>query len=279
MPVTATELIDSREITVTTSGPVVKLKYIISETDSDATAYSELKSAAPQSYTVDGIVTPRAALKVKPIHIEAGTTGHWEGTAEYSFPSANSGGGGGPETGTSVYNFDTTGGTATYKHALDHIADYAASGTPPNHGGAINVTKEGVEGVDVITPNFGFTVTQYLADNLVNTATIATLTGCVNNGGFYGFNAGEVLFLGATGTKRNDGTDWEINFRFACSPNFSNQVIQSPLGNITVPTKLGWDYLWVEYIDHFDGTKTVRAARAAHVERVYPYANLGALPV
>ena len=93
MPVTATELIDSREITVTTSGPVVKLKYIISETDSDATAYSELKSAAPQSYTVDGIVTPRAALKVKPIHIEAGTTGHWEGTAEYSFPSANSGGG------------------------------------------------------------------------------------------------------------------------------------------------------------------------------------------
>jgi hypothetical protein len=43
------------------------------------------------------------------------------------------------------------------------------------------------------------------------------LTGKVNGSGFKGFAKGEVLFLGASGSKRGLD-DWEITFRFAASP-------------------------------------------------------------
>jgi hypothetical protein len=88
------------------------------------------------------------------------------------------------------------------------------------------VTADGVDGVDITVPVYQFSETHYFSNAQVTGAykgAIFSCTGKTNAGGFKGFAPGEVLFLGATGSKRGDGPDddWEITFRFAppASPN------------------------------------------------------------
>jgi len=69
---------------------------------------------------------------------------------------------------------------------------------------AIGVTDTGVEGVEIVVPVYNFSETHYLPDGQVTQGyklTLFGLTGKVNNGSFRGFAAGEVLFLGASGSK------------------------------------------------------------------------------
>jgi len=120
------------------------------------------------------------------------------------------------------------------------VQSRAASGTTaPDFGGAMwggGVTADGVEGVDITVPVYQFSETHYRTDAQVTGAykgAIFTCTGKTNAGAFKSFAAGEVLFLGATGSKRGDGPDddWEITFRFA-PPASPNQVGLS-VGSIT----------------------------------------------
>jgi hypothetical protein len=97
----------------------------------------------------------------------------------------------------------------------------------------------------------------------------------VNSGAFRGFAAGEVLFLGASGSKT--GVDnWEIAFKFAASPNVTSLSIG---GGITVSAKKGWEYLWVRFADAEDSTAKALVKRpvAAYVERVYESADFSTM--
>jgi len=98
----------------------------------------------------------------------------------------------------------------------------------------------------------------------------------VNNAPFKGCAAGECLFLGASGSKRGDG-DWEIGFKFAASPNKTNLTV----GDITVPAKKGWEYLWVRYEDKEDANAKILVKRplSAHVEKVYHDGDLSQLGI
>ena len=106
--------------------------------------------------------------------------------------------------------------------------------------------------MDITVPVYNFSETHYLADAAVTgsyKSTLRSLTGRVNNASFKGFAAGEVLFLGASGSKRGDD-DWEITFRFAASENRSSITV----GDITGVAKKGWEYMWVRYADAEDAT-------------------------
>ncbi len=77
--------------------------------------------------------------------------------------------------------------------------------TAPNFRGAIGVTADSVEGVDIAVPVYQFAETHYQPDSVITPTykgTLFSLTGRTNNGAFKGFAAGEVLFLGAAGSKR-----------------------------------------------------------------------------
>ena len=104
--------------------------------------------------------------------------------------------------------------------------------------------------------------------------TLFVLTGRVNAGVFKGFAAGEVLFLGASGSQRGQD-DWEITFRFAASPNVSGLAV----GPITGITKRGWEYLWVRYADAEDQHVLVKQPIAAYVEKVYPDGDFSGLGI
>ena len=94
---------------------------------------------------------------------------------------------------------------------------------------------------------------------------------------FKGMAAGECLFLGAAGSQRGSGEDWEINFRFAGSPNRTGITI----GTITGIAKKGWEYLWVEYEAEEDSSanRIVKRPVAAHVEKVYEEGDFSILEI
>ena len=187
----------------------------------------------------------------------------------------------GEEEDTTVFAFDTGGGTKHLNQSIKTDGKYP--NTAPDFAGAIEVDNEGnVNGVDVTMPVLNFTETHTLAGSRVSTSykkIIAGLTGTVNRSGFRGFERGEVLFLGASGTKRSkkSSAPWEITYRFAVSPNQAGLQV----GDIKVARKYGWDYLWVRYADKVaeGGKNMVKKPVAAYVEQVYPEGDFGRLGI
>ncbi len=268
MPATVDEKFESRLIT-TGANPAAELRYAVRGTDDDVEARAALEAASPALYDPWGsglLFLPRESITIEPVGEML-----WEGIVRYSAV---------PQTNESVFAFDTGGGTQHITHSLQTVGAYAPQGqTPPDFKGAIGVTPDGVEGVDITVPVYNFSETHYLPDATVTQAyrlTVFSLTGRVNNASFRGFAAGEVLFLGASGTKRGGG-DWEITFRFAASRNRTNLSI----GDITGISKKGWEYLWVRYADAEDANAKalIKKPVAVYVEKVYEEGDFGLLGI
>ena len=268
MPVTVDEHFESRIVT-TGQNPSIELRYTVRGTNDDVEARSAVVSASPAFYDPYGgglLFYPRESITVQPVGDQL-----WEGIVHY---------GSAPQTDASVFSFDTGGGTQHVTQSLANVARYAPpSQTAPDCKGAIGVTADAVEGVDITVPVYQFAETHYLADDVVTTAykaTLFALTGKVNSVVFKGFAIGECLFLGASGAKRGAG-DWEVAFRFAASPNVTGLVV----GDITGIAKKGWEYLWVRYADVEDETAKALVKRpiAAYIEQVYPYGDLNGLGI
>ena len=169
------------------------------------------------------------------------------------------------ESGNFRLSFDTTGGTIHIKLAKSHVASYPAGA--PNHGGAIGVNKDEVEGTDIVIPALKLTGTFTHPAGIITLPQIkhlARITGTVNNGTFLTMAAGEVLFLGCQGSEGTD-TETSIAYQWACSENLQNEVI----GGITVAQKDGWDVAWIEFKNDVDGGKPIKPPAFIHVERVY----------
>lgn len=237
-----------------------ELVYHIVGTTSESDAQALLVANAPSTY---------GGLVLEDISADYEGGGKWKGYARYVRLS-----------GSDEYTFDTGGGTQRITQSLSTINSYAPAGmTAPNFQGAIGVSEDRVEGVDISVPAYQFTETHTLADAAVTTSyktTLAGLTGKVNNATFRGFAAGECLFLGAAGSKRGDEL-WSITFRFACQPNATGLTV----GSITGIDKLGWDYLWVRYADYSDLSAycLVKRPIAVYVERVYAQADFSGLGI
>lgn len=162
--------------------------------------------------------------------------------------------------------------------ATSHLGGEAVKwNRAPDYHDAIGVTLDAVEGTDVTLPTYAFSETYTFPLAAVNDtyrATLFQLTGTVNDAAFRGLERGECLFLGASGSRRGND-DVEITFKFAGSANRRNFKI----GSITVEEKLGWDYLWVRYLDKVVDQSLVKQPKAAFVERVYRFANFDLLGI
>ena len=176
------------------------------------------------------------------------------------------------------YNYSTRGGSAKMTQALLHLADYAAEGfTPPNFYGAIGVTKTGIEGVEVPQPQLTFSEVRTLPKVVFDAGygnILAMLTGSVNLIPWRGFAEGELRFDGVDCNPRNRHFV-EIDYAFSISRNVANLV----LGNVTIPFKYGWDYLWLRYVEQIDEVASAVTSRvaSAHLERVYPWYDFNLL--
>lgn len=244
-----------------------ELTYIVRGTGDDVAARAAVLGAAPLTHN---------NLKRDDAEVEEIATDMWLGVVRYvSSEDAP------PLAGESSFSFETRGGTQHITQSLATPGSYAAPDIPaaPDFRGAIGVTADGVEGVDITVPVYTFSETHHLTDATVTTAYKAALfglTGRVNDAAFKGLAAGECLFLGAAGSKRGEDP-WEISFAFAGSPNVTGLTI----GPIPGVAKKGWEYLWVRYQEAEDATAKmlIRKPVAAYVERVYREGSFSALGI
>ena len=271
MAVTVEEKPGSRTLNIGDSSSV-ELQYVIRGTASDEEALNALIEAAPETY-LDVLVPKSATVDPVCIDEDAPDACLWDGAVRYAprhyvKPEP-------PQTGDSSFSFDTGGGTQHVTQSISTVQKYAPPGkTAPDFKGAVGVTHEAVEGVDITVPVYSFSETHYLPNATVTPAykgKLFSLTGKTNNAAFKGCAAGECLFLGASGSKRSAQDDWEITFRFAASPNRTG---------IMGIAKKGWEYLWVRYADadDADAKAIVKRPVAAYVEKVYEegsFADLG----
>ena len=268
------EAYSERDETIDAKGNVteVEIPYLVFNVNDELAALSAVKSNHKS-------VTGMTLESVETVERINDTT--WKVKAIYE---VNDDGGGDDDAtdddeDTTMFAFDTGGGTKHLNQSLKTDGKYPNDA--PDFGGAIGVDNEGnVNGVDVTMPVLNFTETHTLNGSRVSTSykkTLADLTGTVNKSGFRGFSAGEVLFLGASGTKRSkkSSSPWEITYRFAVSPNQAGLQV----GDIKVARKYGWDYLWVRYADKVaeNGKNVVKKPVAAYVEMVYPEGDFGRL--
>ena len=260
MAVTCQERNNSRDVTIG-ENDAATLRYVIRGAGDDLAAYNALLANSPATHQN----MPRLNLSVEP---QGGGNDIWYGTVRYGWPSVK-------DVGENRFTFDTGGGT---QHITQSLATTSYGTAPPDFNGAIGVTKDSVNGVDIIVPQYNFSETYYFAETYVTDSyksTIADLTGKINDATFRTFAAGEVLFRGASGSQRGNG-DWEITFKFSQSPNVTAMTI----GSIAGIAKDGWQYLWVRYQDVEDtaAKAVVKRPLAVYVEDVYEsgdFAGLG----
>jgi len=251
MPAVIEELFSGRTETLAEKS-VAELPYVVRGATDEADVRAVAAAGTPASY--EGL--PRKSIEIT----ERINQDTWKVTVRYETPELSDA----PEP---VFSFDTGGGTQHITQSLATIARYGANA--PDFKGAIGVTSDAVEGVDITLPVYSFSETHYLADSVVTNpykGILFMLTGRVNLGAFRGFQPGECLFLGASGSKRGNEL-WEISFRFASSPN----RIGITVGGIAGISKKGWEYMWVRYADQEDaGAKAiVKKPVAVYVEKVY----------
>ena len=105
-------------------------------------------------------------------------------------------------------------------------------------------------------------------------ATLFFLTGKVNGGHFKGFSVGEVLFLGAAGSKRGSD-DWEITYRFAAGPNVEAWRSVPLRGSLRRAGNISGSAMPTPKDEHV----LVKRPIAAYVEQVYELGNFAGLGI
>jgi hypothetical protein len=147
---------------------------------------------------------------------------------------------------------------------------------------AIGVDGSSVNGVDIVAPALTWTETYDVPHQYVTAAyikNIAALTGTVNNGAFRTFAAGEVLFMGCSGSQEWDDQrgngPWTLSYKFVASPNVTDQTI----GDITGIEKKGHEYLWVRYEDAVSSNELVKKPKFVYVNKVYRDGNFSGLGI
>lgn len=229
------------------------------ETDAKATALASIPT------TYNGI--PRSGIS----GLECINATTWKVTARYAQPDSS----GGSDTAVleNTFTFETGGGTQTVRQSFDGFSNKFVAGGPP--GGtwvdsAINFDGENVNGVDIVIPQYQWAETFWFDPALVTNEyrrILANRTSTVNASAFRGYDAGEVMFLGASGSKQGNGW-WQITFKFARERNRTGLQI----GAITGISKTGWQYMWVRYEDDVADNSLIKKPKAVHVETLYtPY--------
>ena len=265
MPISVVLSFDSGSFTEGDNATAV-LEYLIKGTDDDVEAKNALGITAPLDYD---------ELQRKNWSVDRIGNYLWRGSVRYVHEEYIL-----PETGESSFAFDTGGGTQHITQSMQTIAKYGLPGqTAPDFKGAIGVTHDNVEGVDITVPVYNFSETHYLPVETVTQAykdKLRSLTGKVNDADFKGHTTGECLLLGVAGAQRG-ADDWEISFRFASSENKTGLTV----GEITGIAKKGWEYMWVRYANAEDTTAKalIKKPVAVYIEKVYESGDFSELGI
>lgn len=226
MSVIVTELYESRKFTRTSNGKQVTRVYLVDGTNDCLTAadsvpdygdeYIDDGGAGQQIYVVSvGIVRQesvdqcRATVVYESRQKGGGATGQvGQEVWDWSFMSAQE----------KITNIKEEEDRTTYN--IDNLG-----GKHPGYGTAINKSGDKVEGATVYVKRSSLRVTKYYQPSAVDETwleMIDELSVTVNETSWQGYDAGEVLFLGATVREVNDEMT-QIDYQFLMNKNIENQ--------------------------------------------------------
>lgn len=243
-----------------------ELPYLVEDATGSSDARSTALAAAPTTF--NGKVRQDARAEEV-----AGTDGTYLVDVLYGVTSGTS-----ADTGSEQDSFEiaiTPTQVFTSRETISAHAPFDPWGPQiPDFQGAINVDSDGrVNGVQWPPATAQvITRTRVVASSSVTETyyrAMSALVGHVNSNTYLGFDPGELLFLGASGTRRaiDASEPWIITWKFGVSLNESNLTLGS---QITIPSKNGWHYAWVYYREREDSDAKMLIPRpvAAYVERI-----------
>lgn len=246
----------------------VTFEYRVIDTTSRAAALAALAAAAPDR--LGNLHRTRVEVSsIDAIDI-------WAGEVTYTAKKPK-------EEGQSEYSFELGGGSQHITQSIKTVNKYASGGgEAPDHKGAIGVTSNGVTGVDINLPTFGFSETHYYNAETVTVDFVESIEKAVwktNKSDWRNYKDGEVIFVGATGSfsvSEGEGI-WQIAYRFMVSRNAKDLKV----GDIENIVKRGWEYLWVQYedVEDEDAKRLTKRPIAAYVEQVYEETDFSKLPI
>lgn len=235
--------------------PAARIEYIISGTDDKNLALAALQAEVSGLIYVGALVVPLQEVEITS-RIAASI---FIGAAQYGYGQAL-------EEGDETLSFSTTGGRKRVTHSLS-TTRYGSEAI--DFKGTIGVTENGIEGVEVPAPALQIVKTRRFSPSYVTSdylKFLASISGSVNDSAFMGFEAGELLFEGATGSQKRPDEPWDITFNFNASQNATGLSVDT----ITGIAKLGWDYLWVHYRTKETALGLSQQPRGVYVEKVSP---------
>jgi hypothetical protein len=182
--------------------------------------------------------------------------GCWHGTINYGpYQTA---------VGTYRLNYDTTGGTLRVTHSKAMRAKYGDNAPDTR---AIGAHDGQIDGADIVIPALKLTWTfrhPLGAMPISRIKQLAQYTGYTNSDAWMTFEAGELLYLGSTGSQGSD-TEADVAYNFAASQN----AVGLTIGDIAGIAKKGHDYLDVIWMDEVVGGADTKKAKYVYTHRVY----------
>lgn len=176
------------------------------------------------------------------------------------------------------FGVDIGGDTAHIQKALETRSETARTGLgllPPETYNLIGLTKDTIEGVDVVARGLKFNITAYYSSAVWSPSVLLTwavLQSGYNDDVFYGFAAGEVQLLSVSA----QGEVYKkvpVTFNFKAAPNI-NGVVDLPF---TPLFGLGHDFVDYLFGAEISENFPVRAPLYRYVRRVYDPVNFDLL--
>lgn len=280
---------DSRSATIVRKGRKAQSSYKKSwkvfGTSDDTVLHSEINTQISGNYAywqypgVTGMQLRAESYSVSYLGDDA-----WQVQVDYVKDGAEDG----SEPLKRARSFDTTGGTQHMTQAYSETSYASGDAVAPYQWKAIGVDANGVNGVDVVTPQLQWQETYDVPNSYVTNdyiKNVAALTGTTNNASFRGFAAGEVLFVGCSGSQEWDDQKgrgpWSLTYRFVASPNASStgSAPQIIIGDIVVSEKKGHEYLWVRYEEATGSNTLLKKPKHVYVNKVYRDGNFAGLGI
>lgn len=257
---------DERPDSPTRSSESSRRSYNVEGSTDIAAIYSHVESNAPAS---DAGFTQRT-ISVSPNSTAANS---WIATVNYRAPDSST-----PTGSTSTFAFQVAGQRERVTHALSKVNSYAPpTETAPDFGTAINVTDQGIQGVEIEFATLAYEERHEVANSAVNASLIGgvfDLFNKTNNATWKYFDAGEALFKGADFNRRPDGL-WEVTYRFIASPNATGLSV----GSITGIDKKGHELLWVHSREEVVSDQLVTVPKGVYVMQVYESGDFSTLGI
>lgn len=204
------------------------------------------------------------------------TAGNWRLNLTYGIPQDQSQG-----SGSYVQFGFSVGGETTHvsrsKEVKSAVSRTGSSIIPPDNMRGIGLTKNSIEGADIPGKGLRFNITAYYTPDIWDTSFLTLFYNMVptyNNASFYGFSAGEVLFLGCDG----QGDLYRLvplKFEFLAKQNVA-ALADDPFDALTA---LGHDIIDYLYITEESNDFPVRNPFYRYVHRVFDPSNFSLLGI